>query len=190
LRLSQRDLYPKFGQNLSAGYTQTLADAELFGNLIYGQVGFFFPGIARHHHIYVQAGIQRQQPGMYYLPINRITFPRGYPSYVSRQMNSLFLNYAFPVAYPDFSVGPLLYLKRLRINLFHDWSYGRDIREIHGTEVVSYTGDYRSYGTEIQLDIHMFRIIFPITAGVRLGYMPQRDKLFSELMFSMNTGVF
>ncbi len=190
LRLSQRDLYPRFGQYLAAGYTQTPADDEVFGSLGYWQAGIFLPGIALHHHFYVQAGMQRQQPEMYYLPVNRISFPRGYESYVSRQMNSLFLNYAFPVAYPDFSAGPLLYLKRLRVNLFHDWSYGKDIREIHGGEVVSYTGDYRSYGAEIQVDMHIMRIIFPISAGVRLGYLPGRDKFFSELMFSMDTGVF
>ena len=190
LRLSQRDLYPRFGQYLAAGYTQTPAYDELFGSLGYWQAGIFLPGIALHHHFYVQAGMQRQWAEMYYLPVNRISFPRGYESYVSGQINSLFLNYAFTVAYPDFSVGPLLYLKRLRVNLYHDWSYGRDVREIHGAEVASYTGDYRSYGAEILADMHLLRIIFPISAGVRLGYLPGRDKFFSELMFSLDTGVF
>ncbi len=190
LRLSQRDLYPRFGQHLTAGFTQTPAEKALFGSLWYLQAGFFLPGIGLHHHFYVQAGLQRQKAEKYYLPINRVSFPRGYESYVSGQMNSLFVNYAFPVAYPDLSIGPLLYLKRLRVNLFHDWSYGRDIREIQGAEVVRFTGNYRSYGAELQADMHIIRIIFPITAGVRMGYIPGRDKFFSELMFSMNTGVF
>jgi hypothetical protein len=127
---------------------------------------------------------------MYYLPLNRIPFPRGYSETVSGQISSLFVNYAFPAGYPDLSLGPLLYLKRFRIDLFHDWSYGRDIREYNGTEVVSYTGSLRSFGAEILADMHLIRIIFPITAGIRLGYLPGKEKFFSELIFSMDTRVF
>ena len=105
-------------------------------------------------------------------------------------MNCLFLNYTFPAGYPDLSIGPLLYLKRLRVNLFHDWSKGTDIREVHGSEVVSYSGSWRSYGAEVLADMHLIRIIFPLTAGIRLGYMPDKEKFFSEFMFSMNTSVF
>jgi hypothetical protein len=65
-------------------------------------------------------------------------------------------------------------------------SYGTDIREASG----SFSGVYRSYGTEILADLHLFRIIFPISAGVRIGYQPGRNQVFSEMIFNINTGIF
>jgi hypothetical protein len=190
LRFSPRDLYPRWGQFFSATYTHTPADKRQFGNLFSVQAMAFFPGVTSHHHLYIRGGLQVQQPEYYFIPINRIDFPRGYNKTVSRKFTSLMLNYSFPVGYPDLSIGPLLYLKRFRMNLFYDWSYGSDIREYNSSGVVYYTGSYKSFGTEILADMHIIRIIFPVTAGVRLGYIPGRQKFFSELMLSIETSVF
>jgi hypothetical protein len=146
----------------------------------------FFPGIFKHHHFFARGGYQLQKPEQYYYSINRVDFPRGYTTAVSREFAVLGLNYSFPVAYPDFSLGGVIYLKRLRTNFFYDMSYGKDIREASG----AFTGVYRSYGTEILADLHLFRIIFPISAGVRIGYQPGRSRIFSEMMINVNTTIF
>jgi len=190
LRLSSRDLYPRWGQNLAVTFTQTPVDKALFGNLLSFQAVAYFPGIFPHHHFFIMAGAQRQRQEKYFLPINRIVFPRGYNTAVSRQFTSIQVNYSFPAGYPDLSLGPLLYLKRFRVNLFHDWSYGVDIFETHDSGRANYTGNYRSYGTEILADLHIIRIIFPVSAGVRLGYSPGKKEFFTELMLSVQTGVF
>jgi hypothetical protein len=189
-RLALRDLYPRWAQSVNASYTQTPVDRGQFGNLFSVQAGFYFPGLFAHHHFHISGGLQIQKPEQYYIPINRIDFPRGYQSSVSRQITTLLTNYSFPAGYPDLSIGPLLYLKRFRVNLFYDWSYGKDISEIHGTEVIKYTGARQSFGTEILADIHVIRIIFPFSAGVRLGYRPGEKNIFTELILGMNTGIF
>jgi hypothetical protein len=87
-------------------------------------------------------------------------------------------------------MGPLLYLKRFRVNVFSDLGYGTDVREQTGSGTRSYTGRYWSYGTEILADMHVIRIIFPISAGIRVGFLPEKGEFFSEFMFSVQTGMF
>ena len=189
-RFSQRDLYPRWGQFLSIAYTQTPVEKNQFGNMFSMQAVAFFPGLTANHHFFIKGGFQVQRPEKYLIPINRVDFPRGYSEAVSRKFTSLMLNYSFPAGYPDLSIGPILYLKRFRVNLFHDWSYGSSVREHNDSGVVDYTGVYRSFGTEILADMHLIRIIFPFTAGVRFGYIPGKQKIFSELMLSIETGLF
>lgn len=190
LRLSYRDLYPRWGQYLMITYTNTPFKKALFGNMMSLQAGGYFPGILPHHHFHSQVGLQIQNKGNSYLPYNRISFPRGYPSAASKELASVLFNYSFPAGYPDLSLGPFLYVKRFRVNLFHDWSYGTDIQEIVASEVVSYSGSYRSYGAEILADLHVIRIIFPVSAGIRLGYMPRRKEMFYEVLLTVETGIF
>ena len=75
LRLSPRDIYPRLGQYLTASYTQTLADQDLFGSLFSIQAGLFFPGIARHHHVYCSGGIQGSSPKNTTCPLTAFRFP-------------------------------------------------------------------------------------------------------------------
>lgn len=189
-RLSSRDLFPRWGQTLTAAFTHTPFEQGAFGSLFSVQAGFFFPGMAPHHHLYGQLGMQWQHPGQYFLPQNQIRFPRGYTDAVSRAFTGLYLNYAFPVAYPDWSLGPVLYLKRFRVNVFNDLGYGTDVREQTSSGIRSYTGRSWSYGTELLADMHVIRIIFPVSAGIRIGFLPEKGEFFSEFMFSMQTGGF
>ena len=186
-RLSMRDLYPRWGVNLSASFTNTPADQAQFGSLFSLKAGVYIPGIAMHHHLLLKAGYQKQFPEKYYLPINRIDFPRGYPTFVSEEFSSLSVDYAFPLAYPDFSIGPVIYLKRLRADLFHDCSYGTDIRD--GTDQ-HFTGSYLSSGIELLADFHFARIIFPVSAGIRLGYLHHENKIFTEFLLNIQTSIF
>ena len=184
LRSSLRDLYSRWGQYLSITYTITPGDPGQLGSLFSIAGGLYLPGIANHHHLLFKGGYQKQNPQIFYLPINRITFPRGYPNAVSGEISSFSADYAFPVAYPDLSLGPVLYLKRLRADLFHDWSYGKNIFEGNGRR---YTGSYRSTGVEILADFHIGRIIFPISAGLRVGYLHERSRYFTAFLVNIQT---
>jgi hypothetical protein len=43
-------------------------------------------------------------------------------------MYKLGVNYHFPMAYPDWGFGQLVYFQRLRVNAFYDLSVGRSLR--------------------------------------------------------------
>lgn len=189
-RLATRDFFPVWGQSLSVTFTETILDKGLYGNLYSVETGLYFPGLAPQHYFYITGGYQEQHLEKYYIPINRIDFPRGYQSTVSEKLGSLSFNYSFNAGYPDWSVGPLLYLKRIRMNLFYDLSYGVKVRAYNPAGSAYFTGYYTSAGTEIMADLHLIRFIFPISAGTRLAYLPGRQKLQLEFLFSINTGIF
>jgi hypothetical protein len=181
LRMSYRDLYPRIGAWTMAWYTVTPGDGGQLGNMLSVEGGVYLPGLARHHSLLVRGGWQKQYPGLYYLSGNRLFFPRGYHASVSASLSSFKADYAFPFAYPDFSAGPVLYLKRLRADLFYDRSYGEKIFDGSGAP---YTGSYSSAGLEIYADFHLGRIIFPISAGIRTGYRFNSNRVFTEFVFN------
>ena len=185
-KTSLRDLFPVWGQYALITATQTPGDLGQFGSLFSAEAGLYLPGFFPHHHFRIDGGFQVQHPAKYYLPLNRIDFPRGYQATVSEQFSRISADYAFPVVYPDFSLGALLYLKRIRADLFYDLSYGKNI--LGGD--VPFTGIYQSWGSEILADFHLIRIIFPFSAGVRVGYLPEEQRIFTELMFSIRISGF
>jgi hypothetical protein len=87
------------------------------------------------------------------------------------------LNYKFPFAYPDLSLGPVVYLKRLKANLFVDGGFGKndDVKK-----------KLQSLGIEITSDLHLLRFIFPLDIGFRYGYRPAEKDFFLNLLFSVN----
>jgi hypothetical protein len=180
LRMSQRDLFPRLGGYLSSSYTVTPGDEGQLGSMFSLQGTIYLPGIGPHHHLLLKGGWQKQNPGLYYLSINRIDFPRGYTSTISAEMKTFSVDYALPLAYPDWSSEPIIYLKRIRADVFYDWSYGKDILE--GKDKW-YTGTYQSAGGELLADFHAGRIIFPFSAGVRMGYLFNTNRMFTEFLF-------
>ncbi|HLO59290.1 MAG TPA: hypothetical protein VK179_11145 [Bacteroidales bacterium] len=185
-RMPARQIYPALGQTFSFVYSQGVGDYRLYGNMLGAEGTTYLPGLFRNHSVILRYGIEKQNPETYFIPLVRIAYPRGYPEYVSRLFTSLKANYSFPLVYPDLALGPLIYIKRIRANLFYDISYGKDIRSISK----GYTGNFNSYGTDLLLDFHALRILFPVSAGIRMGYKPKEDMLFSEFLFSVNMNRF
>ncbi len=182
LRMSQRDLFPRLGGYISSSYTNTPGDEGQLGSMFSIQGRIYLPGIGTHHHLLLKGGWQKQNPGLYYLSINRLDFPRGYASAISAEMKTFSADYALPLAYPDWSSEPVIYLKRIRADVFYDWSYGKDILEGKDER---YTGTYQSAGGELLADFHAGRIIFPLSAGVRMGYLFNTDRMFTEFLFQI-----
>lgn len=187
-RTAPRDLYPRWGQSIAGAYTRSLADIGLFGDMLSLKVSAYFPGILRHQNMIIRGGYQLQNPENYYLPFNRMDFPRGYGSAVSREIHELSLNYSFPFAYPDWGLGPIIYIKRLRANAFYDWLYAKDLRGPYRKGSNSYNGSLYSYGTELLADFHAFRIVFPVSAGIRIG-ATKNQSLFSEFVINIQASI-
>ena len=180
LRMSQRDLYPRLGGYISSSYTNTPGDEGQLGSMFSLKGAIYLPGIGTHHNLLLKGGWQKQFPGQYYLSINRIDFPRGYASTISSEIKTFSVDYVLPLAYPDWSAEPFIYIKRFRADLFYDWSNGKDILE--GRDKW-YTGTYQSAGGELMVDFHAARIIFPFATGVRMGYLFNTNKMFTEFLF-------
>jgi hypothetical protein len=95
---------------------------------------------------------------------NIFFFPRGYNSYTSDRVSRLGLNYAFPVAYPDLALGPLVFLKRIKANLFADMAHMEFNFPFTGSR------DLYSSGAELTFDIRLLRLL-DVNLGVRYSYL-------------------
>jgi len=95
-----------------------------------------------------------------YLTSSIASLPRGYNrySYADTYIN-LTADYAIPIYLGDFSLGPILYVKRLQLIPFADYA-------MEFNQGGSLT-DYFSYGADVLLDFNIIRLSFPISAGVR-----------------------
>jgi hypothetical protein len=107
------------------------------------------------------AALELQYPDNY-LFISRVPFTRGYAHryYYLYRIGSL--DYSFPLCYPDLAFGALLYIKRLRTNLFYDYGVGwRDDQNCL----------YRSVGIELNMDFIPLSLYYlEIGAGIRYSY--------------------
>lgn len=168
-RMSQKDLIPRFGQTLEVNFRHSPAGGNDMGSILAASGRFYLPGIIRHQGISIYAGYQNylRTSSVNYSYGNLIRTPRGYTGVSDQRSLSIQFNYALPLWYPDLSAGPVIYFKRLKMNLFTDYWYGSE------------PGFYRnllSAGGEITVDFHLLRFLAPVELGVRgLVYPLDRD---------------
>jgi len=162
---TQKDVYPKLGQSANLLYRDTPFGNNDMGSILGAAANLYFPGMLRHHGIWLYGGYQQRWEAdrLSYSYADIIYYPRGYSGEYDEKLLSLKANYKLPFWYPDFSAGSVIYLKRLKINLFYDWAQGENI----GND-----NDYHSAGCELTADFHVLRFVAPIEMGLRSIWFP------------------
>lgn len=160
-RRSLLDLAPKWGQNMNLIYRSMTFDKRLSGNILSLRSIFYFPGISNNHSF--QIGFNAQQKSGNYRLNNEIPLVSGYdeltPTFVN---NTLLLNYRFPIAYPDWDIGPLAFIKRLKGGFFADFENIGQKNRISP----------RTLGVELRTDLNLLRFYLPnFDAGVKAIYV-------------------
>ena len=174
---SIRDLNPSWGQHISVLYRNTPWKGDYKGSMFSLRAGLYFPGLFKHHSPYLKGGFEIQQPENYIFE-NEILFPRGYDYSYYDTIYKASINYSFPVAYPDWSLGTTFYLKRLKANLFYDLAIGK-----FGTS----STDFQSAGIELLLDFHIIHLPIQFELGSRFVYRFRDNKFRLEfLAFNFN----
>jgi hypothetical protein len=159
-RGAYRDVRPVWGQALHVSYEHTPLSGDYRGALFHGSGTLYLPGLARHHALTLRGGFERQAPENYAFS-SRLRFSRGYDSVIHKKMIMAAADYGFPLAYPDFAVGPLLYVKRINGNIFYD--YGRGFGGVAPRR-------YRSLGAEMTFESYLLSLPAPIDLGARYVY--------------------
>jgi len=179
LQSTPKDVYPRFGQSLKISYQNTPFGGNDMGSIFAASANFYFPGLIRHHGILVYAGYQqRHDKDLYaYSFSNRIAYPRGYANAYDDDLVSLNFNYMLPLWYPDFSFGSVIYLKRLKLNLYYDWANGKN---------PGYYNSYQSAGGELTADFHLLRFVAPVEMGIRSIYYPSSGGWGFEFLYSIS----
>ncbi len=171
-----KNMFPEWGQTLSVSYKHSLFNnLKRNGDLLGIQSFLFFPGFFKHDGFRLYAGAEyRNNVSLFFS--NFISYPRGYTNVFKEDGFSLKADYKFPVWYPDLRIGGLMYLKRLKMDLFCDYAdnFYASIRDPF----------MLSTGTELMLDLHLMRYFAPFEIGVRSSYIPKMGEARFNLLFS------
>ena len=194
-----RDIYPKWAQTIDFNYCFAPFDRNIYGSAVSLKTAFYFPGLSPNNGIKIRLEIEKQDPSKY-LYSNFSSLPRGYYDIIAKQIKIFSADYVFPLAYPDFNLASLLYLKRIRTGLFYDYAEGP------GNSFYKYSSDglvplykssekesFKSFGIELMADFHVLRIPFMISAGIQSAWkdinkMPDLEMLFNIDLFGMTLG--
>ncbi len=185
LKQSERDINSRYGLVFNARWLATPFGGDFNAHTYAARATVYMPsplqltGIAafKHHSLFVTGAWQSSETKLtsdLYVFRNQIPRPRGYSYALYPDFQYLGVNYTLPVWYPDIALGPVLFIKRLRANLFYDYGEGSnqiyfyDYKNNVGLVTPERTDIFRSAGIEASLDLHVMR--FPQEFGIGVRY--------------------
>lgn len=184
-RRSQRDIIPNLGAVFEFNLLNTPFESELYGYLYNVYALFYLPGMGNSG-FKINIGYQYQNPDLYLFGSN-FSFPRGTLRQRTERMARIYSDYVFPIAYPDWNLGSVLYIKRIRGDLFLDYAYN-SYRTLNNEEtaIIWPNNHHSSFGIELTADYHLLRSIFPLSTGARFGYSVTDSGPFFEFLFGID----
>lgn len=159
-------IYPRVAYSLSANHRHAITSVE--GYQFIGNGALYVPGVLSTHNLVLTGSFQQTDTLRQVVFSNRFAYARGYTGRYFSRMWRLSGNYHFPLLYPDWGFGNILYLQRIRANAFYDFTkvYSRDKTQ---------TRDQRSVGGEIFIDTRWWNQ-YPLTFGFRVSYLLDPDQ--------------
>jgi len=107
----------------------------------------------------LNAAYQSRDTARQYSYTNNFPYSRGYDVINYPRTWKIGANYHFPLLYPDWGFGNMIYFTRIRTNIFYDYTNLKSLRT-----GVQY--QLKSYGTEIYFDTKWWNQQ-PLTFGIR-----------------------
>jgi hypothetical protein len=184
LRMGRKDILPRFGFSAQAGYRHAPFNGHNFGDQKLFGLTLYLPGLLKHQSLRLSLSTQKQEAERY-LFNNGIPLPRGYRDLLGLDMKLLGVDYGFPIIYPDLNIEPIVYIKRIRGNLWSDYLLGSDML-INDPEPALVNKNYYTYGADVLFDLHIIRFMFPLSMGARIVYLPQTDTWKPEFLFTID----
>ncbi len=183
-RMAYRDLMPKWGLTFDMNYRTSPFSEDILGNMFSLKTRFYLPGLIEDHGTSVALGYQKQNPELYYYS-SYLSFPSGFDRGTSEKLYTFESEYVFPLAYPDWNIPSLLYVKRFKGHLFFDYA-SNHFRRRKQDRLVWQQQNLYSLGAELTSDFHLARFMFPFSAGLRYAYLPQSSDHRFELVFDVD----
>jgi hypothetical protein len=161
-----QNINPRWAQSIAISYRDAFSFRE--SHKLVASGSFYFPGIAANHSLVFDASFQKRDT-LQDLFSNNFSFARGYQALSTRQMIKLGVNYHFPIFYPDFGFGNIIFLQRIRANAFFD--YNNSTARVNNvlTNVIN-----RSTGAEIYFDSKVWNAL-PVSLGIRYSKLLDTD---------------
>jgi hypothetical protein len=168
--LSYRDLFPKWGISFRGSWFTYYRDDSRSKNLT-SRLLIYLPGLLSNSSFRVLNSMNRISPIDY--PDAVLDFPRGQIVRQAQSSYNLKLDYALPLSYPDYHLTWLIYIKRIKADLFFD--AGTPVPEIKW---------FMSAGLDITFDYNLLRTGIDMESGFRLMYFPTTRKPGFEFLYS------
>ena len=126
IQQARQHIYPHWAQTLVLQYRTIVNKYTAHQFLASGSV--YLPGILPTHNIIISVAYQGRDTMGQYSFSNNFPFSRGYNGLNYPRMWKVGGNYHFPLVYPDWGFGNIVYFKRIRANGFYDYSHIKSLR--------------------------------------------------------------
>lgn len=186
LRKSYQDVFPNFGFIADVVYKHTPIGKTDLGGLFLGQSIIYLPGLISNHGIKFYSGIQDKNLSSDYSFSELIRYPRGYGKINTTRTYSLSGDYKMPLFYPEWSVGNLVYLQRVKASLFADFAILNGNIYDDGMISGTFHKNISSFGIELTGDMNFLRFYAPIEMGTRASYLPEFKRVYFDFLLSID----
>jgi hypothetical protein len=162
-----QQIYPRWAHTFFVQHRYTLNGIK--GSQLLVNASVYLPGLFNNHSLVLFASYQGRDTLRGSRFSNSISFSRGYNPVNFPRSKRFSANYHFPLLYPEFGVGQLIYLLRVRSNFFYDHLEGKSLR----------TGrrfPLRSAGAELFFDTRFWNQV-PVSFGIRYSRLLDTDLL-------------
>lgn len=168
IQKAQQQIYPRFAQSVSLSYKTPLTRYKGYQFVTNGNL--YFPGFFKTHSIVLNGAYLSKDSSHQINFSSGFPFSRGYQSNNFYEMFKWGFNYHFPIALPDWGFANILYLLRVRANLFYDDTHVKDFY----TNRKIFLADFRSTGTEINFDTKWWNEV-NVSFGFRYSRLLDKD---------------
>jgi hypothetical protein len=163
-----QQIFPQFAQSINITYKAPVSKYNGFQFVANGNL--YFPGFFKTHSVILNGAILKKDSIEKFNPSSGFPFSRGYSSLNLYEMYKWGINYSFPLAYPDAGFGNIVYLLRVRANLFYDDTQGNDFYNSGN----KFSANFRSTGAEMYFDSKWWNEA-SITIGLRYSRLLDDD---------------
>lgn len=161
----QQNIFSHFGQYFVAQYNHSLS--SVYSEQFLARLDLYLPGFSPNHSIVLNAAYQQRDTMRRYSFSDNFVYARGYNTPFYSHVYKLGANYHFPIAYPDWGFAQMLYIMRIRGNVFYDYSRAYDY-------IDKINNRYSSAGAEMFFDTKIGNIL-PFSFGVRFSHLFDQD---------------
>ncbi|MCD6120458.1 MAG: hypothetical protein J7K04_01315 [Spirochaetales bacterium] len=169
LKPSHRDILQRWGIKSTVSLTNTpYWNGDYLGEPAYQlflSTQIYLPGAFMHDSIKLSAAYLNEYSGSYYISNSSVDYSvaevHGYPGLNHGNTLRAASEYSFPIFYPDFAIGPFLYISRFLGKIFYDL----------GVNFNDYIFPvYQSAGAEFSMEFMPFTLPLPLNIGARIIY--------------------
>ncbi|MBO0936188.1 hypothetical protein J2I47_06485 [Fibrella sp. HMF5335] len=188
LRQSYRDVGPRLGVTMNSSIRHTplaTATGQLRGMQWGSSVNVFLPGVGKHHSLRLRGAYQYQwgtpDANRLYRFQASVLYPRGAPYVAFDNLTVVGADYRLPLADVHWSLTRLLYVQRIKGNLFSDYARGTsnviqtDTRGVPRAVVPVSSYDW-TVGADISFVFNPLRLRTPLELGLRTIYDIRRQQ--------------